>query len=406
MKVFLVLLSATFCYGLHILPCEPGDPGPLGCDAYRRNGGRLDVGGAGRGSMNSIGFEQNANVGFGNELNSFVEPRLEFGFDGGVVNDLNSGFNTDVGLVDTGLDNGFQNDLSGVAFATRGLSLDSNIGVGGGPDASLGAGIGGGFDAGFDVNSGIDGSFIGGDVGLDGKGGIIGRPSFGGNDGIIGGFDGGRGSDIGGIDGGIGLGGGIAGVPFGGGAGFGQDNGFGAGIGGGNIGGSLGPAVGKDREFGLGRGGFGKGIGGGKRWGSGGRGIGFGKGSFGIGDRKGISSGLGIGGGKGIGGGLRFGSGGKHIRGGLGFGGMERKRFGKRRPLGPRPKFGQSYPSRYRKGGSVFKNRRPSILPIKRPHLSYGLRSPVSYLQRPYRRISNYPKNMPMRPIRRIGSGY
>ncbi|XP_062569903.1 uncharacterized protein LOC134231969 [Saccostrea cucullata] len=397
MQAFLVLLSASFCYGLHILPCEPGDPGPLGCDAYRRNGGRLDVGGAGRGSINPVGFEQNANVGFGNDLNSFVEPRLEFGFDGGVVNDLNSGFNTDVGLVDTGFDNGFQNDLGGVALATRGLSLDSNIGVGGGLDSGLGGDIGGGFDAGFDVNSGVDGSFIGGGApGLGGKGGIIGRPSFGGKDGIIGGFDGGRGGDIGGIDGGIGLGRGIDGGSFVGGAGFGRDNGFDVGIGGGNIGGSLGPALGKDRDFGLG-GGFGKGIGGGKKWGSGGRGIGFG---------KGIGSGIGIGGGKGIRGGLRFGGGRKHIGGGLGIGGGIGKGFGKRRSLGHGPKFGKSYPLRYRKGGPIFKNRRPSILPIKRPHISYGIRSPVSFLQRPYRRISNYPKNMPMRPIRRIGSGY
>lgn len=462
MKSFLVLLSvACSCYGLHILPCEPGDPGPLGCDAYQRNGGRLDVGGAGGGAMNSIGFDQNQNAGFGNGLGSnFLEPRLEFGMDGGVVNDFNNGFGQDVGLVDTGFDNGFQNDLSG-------LSLDSNIGPGG-FDPSLGAGgfdagVGGGFDAGFDVNSGLDGPFIGGgggggfdgfDNGLGGniggpsiggnfgggKGGIIGGPSVGGfNEGF--GFDGnlggadfgqdigfggagigkgkgfggaigsgagfGKGNGIGGaIGGGAGFGkgkgfdGGIGGnAGFGKGKGFGggiaggakfeKGKGFGGGIGGGKFGGSLGPSYPKRKGFNIDRS-YNKGFGGGSGWGSRGKGI--------IGGSHGIMGGKGIGGGKGIIGGIGIG-GGFGFRGGLG------KGFGKNRRMNYGPQLGHSLKPRIGKR-PIFRHRRPNIFPIKRPYPSFGIRSPVSMLPKSYGRVSNYPKNMPIKPIRRMASGY
>lgn len=462
MKSFLFLLSvACSCYGLHILPCEPGDPGPLGCDAYQRNGGRLDVGGAGGGAMNSIGFDQNQNAGFGNGLGSnFLEPRLEFGMDGGVVNDFNNGFGQDVGLVDTGFDNGFQNDLSG-------LSLDSNIGPGG-FDPSLGAGgfdagVGGGFDASFDVNSGLDGPFIGGgggggfdgfDNGLGGniggpsiggnfgggKGGIIGGPSVGGfNEGF--GFDGnlggadfgqdigfggagigkgkgfggaigsgagfGKGNGIGGaIGGGAGFGkgkgfdGGIGGnAGFGKGKGFGggiaggakfeKGKGFGGGIGGGKFGGSLGPSYPKRKGFNIDRR-YNKGFGGGSGWGSRGKGI--------IGGSHGIMGGKGIGGGKGIIGGIGIG-GGFGFRGGLG------KGFGKNRRMNYGPQLGHSLKPRIGKR-PIFRHRRPNIFPIKRPYPSFGIRSPVSMLPKSYGRVSNYPKNMPIKPIRRMASGY
>ncbi|CAC5394136.1 unnamed protein product [Mytilus coruscus] len=64
-----IFVSEISC--LHILPCEPGDPGPLGCDQFVRNGGQLGAGQAsnpgnvrtfGTGSGNSIGFWNNQNI--------------------------------------------------------------------------------------------------------------------------------------------------------------------------------------------------------------------------------------------------------------------------------------------------------------------------------------------------------
>lgn len=79
-----IFVSEISC--LHILPCEPGDPGPLGCDQFVRNGGQLGVGQAsnpgnegsfGIGSGNSIGSLAN-DVSFLNSQNiagmQFIDP--------------------------------------------------------------------------------------------------------------------------------------------------------------------------------------------------------------------------------------------------------------------------------------------------------------------------------------------
>lgn len=43
--VISAIVFASTTSGLHILPCEPGYPGPLGCDQFVANGGQLGAGG-------------------------------------------------------------------------------------------------------------------------------------------------------------------------------------------------------------------------------------------------------------------------------------------------------------------------------------------------------------------------
>jgi hypothetical protein len=42
--VISAIVFAATTSGLHILPCEPGYPGPLGCDQFVANGGQLGAG--------------------------------------------------------------------------------------------------------------------------------------------------------------------------------------------------------------------------------------------------------------------------------------------------------------------------------------------------------------------------